>query len=504
MLPVIALVGRPNVGKSTLFNRLTRSRDALVYAEPGLTRDRQYGLAKIAENTFIVVDTAGLMGQFVDTSMQHRLRGNSKIVQKNAVLSHCKPEDTEPGDALNDEMVWQVTCALDEADHILFLVDGRAGLNAADDAIAVWLRRFDTPISLLVNKTEGVNSDSMCSDFFALGVGAPYAISATHGDGIADVVNMLDGELASLEAKSAVDSDAIAGCEKNRIRIAVIGRPNVGKSTLVNQIVGEQRVVVCDQPGTTRDSITIPFEKDGNQFALIDTAGVRRKARIHSVVEKYSVVKTMQTIGQVHVVIFVIDGCQELTTQDLTFLSHVLAAGRAFVIAVNKCDKIGLDARRQLIKTLPADIPFANFAEILPISASNGFGVRKLLSSILRAHESANVSVSTARLTTILSQAVSSHEPPYHQGRRIKLRYAHQGGHRPPTIIIHGNQAGSVPDPYKRYLLNTYRKALNLRGTPIKIEFKTSDNPYIHKKKDKRVSPQLLKSKRTQNKLRKK
>ena len=453
MVPVIALVGRPNVGKSTLFNRLTRSRDAIVGDIPGLTRDRQYGTASWQGRDYIVIDTAGISG-------------------------------------IDARMAEQSLQAIAEADIVFFMVDARDGLCPADEHIAGHLRRHDKRTLLLVNKVDSLDVEIARAEFSALGIADNHAIAAAHGRGIQPLLESALGDIEpavaerfEVELVEGEDPVRIPGpSEQDGIKIAVIGRPNVGKSTLVNRILGEERVVVYDEPGTTRDSIYIPFEREDRKYTLIDTAGVRRRGRIHEEVEKFSVVKTLQAINDANVVIFVVDAREGIVEHDLSLLGFALEAGRALVIAINKWD--GMEpAEREYVKTeLERRLYFVNFADIHFISALHGTGVGHLYQSVEQAFASAITRWPTSRLTNILQDAVQEHQPPMVNGRRIKLRYAHLGGANPPLIIIHGNQTGSVPKGYVRYLENTYRRVLKLVGTPIRIEFKGGENPYADKK----------------------
>ncbi len=446
MDPVIALVGRPNVGKSTLFNYLTRTRDALVADFPGLTRDRQYGRGKVGDRPYLVVDTGGL--------------GDD-------------PEGIEL------RMQQQALAAIDEADLVVFLVDGRAGATAADEEIASHLRKVGKPVILAVNKTDGVDARTATAEFHALGLGEPLAIAAAHGRGVGDMLEQAFGQLPEdrQEPASLQFDDAETG-----IRIAVVGRPNVGKSTLVNRLLGEDRVVVFDMPGTTRDSIFIPFEKEGHRYTLIDTAGVRRRSRVNEVVEKFSVIKTLQAIEAAHVVIMVLDAHEGISEQDAHLVGHVMDAGRGLVLAINKWDGMDPSDKDNVRRLLNVKLGFLDFAESHFISALHGSGTGLLFDAVRRAHESAMRDLATRRLTQILEDAVSQHPPPLIHGRRIKLRYAHQGGRNPPIVVIHGNQAEKTPKTYRRYLVNTFRKVLDLHGTPVRLEFKTTENPYEGKK----------------------
>ena len=441
--PVIAIVGRPNVGKSTLFNRLTRSRDALVANFSGLTRDRKYGRALLSGHPFLFIDTGGLTG------------GEAGIDAAMAEQSHA---------------------AIEEADAILFMVDAKSGVSASDQTVADMLRRTDTPIWLVANKIDGQNTDVVLGDFYGLGFGEPQPIAASHGRG----VNALSDDLLEYFKLLDVEPDEAhqQRADAPGIRIGVVGRPNVGKSTLVNRMLGEDRVVVFDLPGTTRDSIYIPYERHGDTYTLIDTAGVRRRGRVSETVEKFSIVKTLQAIEDAHVVILVVDAQEGLVEQDLHLMGTVIEAGRALVVAVNKWDHLDSDVREKIRNTLRRRLIFVPWAKVHYISALHGTGVGNLYASIRKAYDAAVTKFSTNALTRILEDAVADHQPPLVRGRRIKLRYAHQGGMNPPRIIIHGNQTKDVPEAYRRYLENIYRRALNISGSPIKIEFKSGDNPF--------------------------
>lgn len=438
MLPVIALVGRPNVGKSTLFNSLTRTRDALVADIPGLTRDRQYGVGKVGPHPYLVIDTGGLTGE---------------------------------ASGLHPLIAQQVERAIAEADAILFLVDGRAGLSAVDQDIAVYLRSLAKPLYLVVNKTEHLDFDVVAADFYGLGLGEPQAIAAAHNLGVA---TLMEKVLATLPCEEVEQPPA----EAEGIRLAIVGRPNVGKSTLVNRLLGEDRMLTFDLPGTTRDSVAIPFEKEGRAYILIDTAGVRRRSRVSEVIEKFSVIKTLQAIEQAHVVIMLLDARQGIADQDATLLGFILDSGRPLVLAVNKWDRLEQEVRRRVRQELERKLTFLDFARIHFISALHGSGVVEVLHSAVEAYESSMCKLATPELTRILQDAVTRHQPPLVQGRSARLRYAHQGGQNPPIIVIHGNRTEHIPESYRRYLRNTYRKALKLWGTPVRIEFRGSDNPY--------------------------
>jgi GTP-binding protein len=442
VLPVVALVGRPNVGKSTLFNRLTRSRDALVANQPGLTRDRQYGIGKLGNRPYLVVDTGGLTGA------EHGL------------------------EALTDR---QVELAIGEADWVLFLVDAKAGRAGGDQTIADQLRRTGKPVTLVVNKSEGALPGMAEAEFYALGLGAPVAIAAVHGHGVR---TLIDGVLQALPASEEAPGGRVA----TGIQIAVVGRPNVGKSTLVNRLLGEDRVLAFDQPGTTRDSIFIPFSREGKDFTLIDTAGVRRRARVHEAIEKFSVIKTLQAIEQANVTLLVLDARQGIGEQDATLAGHILDSGRALVVVVNKWDGLDGDQRARVKAEIERKLPFLEFAAKRFVSALHGSGVGKLFGAVEQAYANAVRNLSTPELTRILEWVVQEHQPPMVRGRRIKLRYAHQGGQNPPIIVIHGNQTESLPDSYRRYLVNRYRQALDLWGTPVRLELKSGANPFEGRK----------------------
>jgi GTP-binding protein len=441
MKPVIALVGRPNVGKSTLFNFLTKTRDALVADQPGLTRDRKYGRGVVGDRPYIVVDTGGLTGGE---------RGVEEIMARQAVQ------------------------AIQESDAVLFVTDGRAGLTAGDEEIARQLRQTGRLVFLVVNKTEGMPWATASAEFHALGLGDPHTISAAHGDGI-------HGLMEEVLERFPQDGEDLED-EEAGIKVAIVGRPNVGKSTLVNRVIGEERVVVYDMPGTTRDSIYVPFERDGQAYTFIDTAGVRRRARVEDTVEKFSVIKTLQSIEEANVVIMVIDAREGVGEQDATLLGHVLDAGRALVIAINKWDNLSQDQRDQVRRDLDFKIPFVDWAKVHFISALHGTGVGELFASVRSAYKAAMARFPTPELTRLLESAVAVHAPPLVRGRRIKMRYAHQGGRNPPIIIIHGSQPNAVPDSYKRFLVNFFREQLRLQGTPLRIEFRGSENPYEGKK----------------------
>ena len=459
MLPVVALVGRPNVGKSTLFNRLTRSRNALVADYPGLTRDRQYGQAEVEEHPFIVIDTGGING------------------------------DEEGIDLL---MAEQSLTAIDEADAVLFLVDARDGLTSADYGIADYLRKQDKKIFLVANKVDGIDADSAVGEFYALSLGEEvHKIAAAHGRGVTQLLTLaltphiealgqpkvadgeegeFDGdyerELTEAELAKQIEE---APKENDTIKLAIIGKPNVGKSTLTNRILGEERVVVFDAPGTTRDSVYIPMEHNGRSYTLIDTAGIRRRKNVTDVVEKFSVIKTLRAIEDSNVCLLLIDAREGISDQDLSLLGFILESGRSLVLAVNKWDGLEDHAKDRIKTELDRRLGFIDFAKIHFISALHGTGVGHLYESVEEAF--------------ILDMAAFDHQPPMHNGRRIKLKYAHAGGYNPPIIVIHGNLAKKLPHSYKRYLMNYYRKSLKIMGTPIRIEFRETSNPFAGKKK---------------------
>jgi GTP-binding protein len=437
MLPVVALVGRPNVGKSTLFNFLTRTRDALVADLPGLTRDRQYGFGRVGPAPYIVVDTGGLSGA---------------------------------KDDLDGLMARQTLRALDEADAVLFMVDAREGLTAADEQVATMLRRRGRPVRLVVNKAEGQDAAIVGADFHRLGLGEPAVISSAHGDNVRALME------AVLEP-FPVDEEAGETAEQG-VRVAVIGRPNVGKSTLINRMIGEDRLVAYDLPGTTRDAVEVPFTRDGQRYLLVDTAGVRRRSRVSEAVEKFSVIKTLGAIDAASVVIAVLDAREGVTDQDASLLGLAAERGRAMVIAVNKWDGLPPDQRDAVRRQLELKLPFLDYAPVQYISALHGTGVGDLFALVDASHEAAHRDLPTPELTRVLQDAVMAHQPPISRGRRIKLRYAHQGGRNPPVIVVHGTQAELLPDSYRRYLANVYRKVFRLQGTPVRIELRSGDNPY--------------------------
>ena len=448
MLPVIAIVGRPNVGKSTLFNQLTGTRDALVGDRPGLTRDRRYGTARRHGGRFIVVDTGGLS----DDAEELALR---------------------VGD--------QVRRALDEADRIVLMTDARAGRTAADDAIADRLRRLGKPIVLAVNKTDGLDERTALSEFHALGLDAPTPISAAHGRGLGALVQALvpeggsgPGEAGEDEAETAAGGDG----GRRAVRVAILGRPNAGKSTLVNRLLGEDRVITHDAPGTTRDSVFVPFERDGRPFVLIDTAGLRRRARVSDEVEKLSAIKALQAIEAANVGVLMLDAEEGVSEQDARLLGYLLDAGRALVIALNKWDRLDPGMRSAARDAVARRLGFIDFSAVHTVSALRGEGLGGMMRSVEAAWAAATTRMTAGELTRVLQDATTRHPPPAVRGRRIKLRYAHQGGVNPPVVVIHGNSAEEIPDPYARYLARAVRTRFGLRGTPLKIEFRSNENPY--------------------------
>jgi len=442
MLPVIAIIGRPNVGKSTLFNRLTRSRDAIVADYPGLTRDRQYGFGKLGPVPYLVIDTGGVAG------------GETGI---------------------EELMVDQTVRALEEADAAIIMVDGREGLTAADEHVAELARKNAKKSWLVVNKAEGLDTAIAAGEFHALGLGEPLPVSAAHGDRIKA---LMDAVLADFDAEEETEVVAAEEDDNRELRIAVVGRPNVGKSTLINRLIGEDRLVVYDQPGTTRDSVSVPFERNDRKYELIDTAGIRRKAKVHEAIEKFSIVKALQAIERAQVVISVLDAHEGVTEQDVSLLGLVMERGRALVVVSNKWDGMTASERKHVRDELDRRLPFLDFAERISISALHGTAVGDLLPAVERAYRAATRDLSTTELTRELEGAVTAHPPPLVRGRRIRLRYAHQGGRNPPVIVIHGNQTEKVPEAYRRYLINRFRKVFKLKGTPVRLAFKTSDNPF--------------------------
>lgn len=496
MTPVVALVGRPNVGKSTLFNRLTRTRDALVADFPGLTRDRKYGQANIAGYDFIVIDTGGIDG-------------------------------TEEG--VEEKMAEQSLLAIEEADVVLFLVDARAGLTSADIGIAQYLRERQHKKTVLVaNKTDGLDADSHCAEFYQLALGEVVQIAASQGRGVnqlmenvlaplfekqqsavkneqdfIDVADEQDQWEQNFDFNNEQDSELLDQAledeyqfeQDKNIKIAIVGRPNVGKSTLTNRILGEDRVVVYDMPGTTRDSIYIPMERDGQQYTIIDTAGVRKRGKVTLTVEKFSVIKTLQAIQDANVVLLTIDAREGISDQDLSLLGFILNAGRSLVIVVNKWDGLNQDIKDQVKSELDRRLDFIDFARIHFISALHGSGVGNLFESIQEAYACATQKMTTSMLTRVLQMATDEHQPPMISGRRVKLKYAHPGGYNPPIIVVHGNQVERLPDSYKRYLTNYFRRSLKIIGSPIRLLLQEGNNPFAGRRNN--LTPnQLRKRKR--------
>ncbi len=442
MIPVIALVGRPNVGKSTLFNCLTRTRDALVADYAGLTRDRKYGQGEMFGKKFVVIDTGGISGD-------------------------------EQG--IDEAMAGQSLQAINEADAVLFMVDCRAGLTAADEMIARHLRVNHKRTYVVANKVDGQNYDMAVAPFYEMGLGELYPTTATHGKGVKGLMQTVLDEFPPQEEPS--DNDRERG-----IKMAIVGRPNVGKSTLVNRMLGEDRVVVFDQPGTTRDSIYIDYERNEQPYTIIDTAGVRRRKNVRETVEKFSIVKTLRAIEDANVVILVMDAREGIVDQDLHLMGQVIDSGRALVVALNKWDGLEAEQKEYIKAELGRRLRFIDFADVHFISALHGTGVGHLYESVEKAFRSATDKLSTNQLTRILEDAVAVHQPPMHNGRRIKLRYAHAGGLNPPIIVIHGNQTDKIPGHYTKYLEKTFRRALDLHGTPLRIQYRTTENPFEGRK----------------------
>ena len=460
MKPVIALVGRPNVGKSTLFNYLTKSNNALVADQPGLTRDRIYGVTQRFDDRYIVIDTGGI----------------------------APPDDSKDQDKINHAISNQAWLAIEEADVVCFLVDGTEGLVPQDQEIFAKLRSANKKTTVIVNKADAGADNMLSSDFYSLGAEHVYEISAKSGKGVRALFEKLDEQFSSI-AEAVEESEY-----SNAIKVAFVGRPNVGKSTLANALIGEERFVTSNIPGTTRDSISARIEKFGTEFELIDTAGVRRRSKVQDMVEKFSVVKTIQAIENAHVVILILDGTQEFAEQDARLAGMVLESGRAVVVAINKIDISSNEDRKQIQKGFDLKLRFLEYAERLFISAKHKEGITKLLRAAVRAYKSSNVEVGTAELNRMLENALESFQPPLVRGRRIKLKYAAQVGTNPPTIAIHGNQIGRIPGSYKRYLENYFRKVLKLVGTPILLVFKQPDNPYAGKRN--KLTPRQERSKK--------
>jgi GTP-binding protein len=443
MNPVITIVGRPNVGKSTLFNRLTRSRDALVADFSGLTRDRHYGKGRIGERAFICVDTGGF-----------------EPVAKTGIVA---------------EMAKQTKQAVAESDIIIFLVDGRLGMAPQDRVIADFLRKAGRPVILAVNKTEGMQAGVVTADFHELGLGEPFPISSAHGDGVR---GLIDDALDSLGIAEPEPEDLQS--DPNRpMKIAVVGRPNVGKSTLINKLIGEERVIAFDMPGTTRDAIEVPFERNGKPYILIDTAGLRRRGKVFEAIEKFSVVKTLQAIADCNVVILMLDAQQDISEQDAHIAGFIVEAGRALVVAVNKWDGIDSYVKERARLEIAQKLRFLDFANVHPISAKKGTGLKELFKDVDSAYAAAMAKLPTPKLTRILQEAIEHQQPKRVGMGRPKLRYAHQGGMNPPIVVIHGTSLSDVTDSYKRYLEGRFRDVFKLRGTPLRIQMNTAKNPYV-------------------------
>jgi GTP-binding protein len=445
MKPIIVLVGRPNVGKSTLFNRLTHSRDALVADLPGLTRDRHYGVGRMGARPHLVVDTGGL-----------------EPAAKEGIYS---------------EMAKQTQSAIAEADAIVFLVDAREGLTGHDRRIAESLRRAARPVWLAVNKAEGMPRDLAEAEFHELGIGQPNAISAAHGEGVRELV-------AAILARFPEEDEPAEPDQGGTPKIAIVGRPNAGKSTLVNALVGEERVIAFDRPGTTRDSIEIGFEHGGRRYVLIDTAGLRRRGKVFEAVEKFSVIKTLQAIEKSNVTILVVDAAADVSEQDAHIAGFILERGRALVVAVNKWDAVSGYQRELVKRALARKLRFLSYSRFHYVSARKGEGMGPLMASVDRAYAAAMAALPTPRLTRALIAAVERQAPPRAGASRPKLRYAHQGGRNPPVIIVHGSALHAVPPTYRRYLETSFREAFELEGTPLRIEFRSGRNPYADAGRD--------------------
>lgn len=445
MLPVVALVGRPNVGKSTLFNVLTRTRDALVADMPGVTRDRHYGVCRLADLPFVVVDTGGLI---------------------------------ENAEGLDSHTVRQAGFAIDEADVVILIVDARDGLLPTDRAILDRLRRAEKPMRLVVNKVDGLEEHTALAEFAALGIADPLPVSAAHGRGVTPLLDALRPLLPTTE------SDLLEEKPEDGIRVAIVGRPNAGKSTLVNRLLGEERVIASEQPGTTRDSIRIALERDGKRYTLIDTAGIRRRARIEDALEKFSVIKSLQSVDAAHVTVLMLDAREGVADQDTALIGHVLESGRALVVAVNKWDGLDKYQREQCVASLGRKLEFVPWARQVFISALHGSGIAELMKAVNRAHASATHVFTSSELTRAVEAAYAAYQPPLARGHTPKLKYAHPGGSNPPTIVIHGSRTKHIAEGYRRYLENFLRKRYRLEGTPIRIEFRDGDNPFAGKRNE--------------------
>ncbi|MDR3409864.1 MAG: ribosome biogenesis GTPase Der [Formivibrio sp.] len=450
MKPTIVLVGRPNVGKSTLFNRLTKTRDALVADMPGLTRDRHFGHGKVGDRPYLAVDTGGF----------------EPVVDEGIMF----------------EMARQTLQAIDEADAVIFIVDARSGMTPQDKIIANRLRQLSCPVRVAVNKAEGLREDIVAAEFFELGLCAPTAISATHGEGVRNLINEVLSNFPKEEEEE----------ETKHPKFAIVGRPNVGKSTLVNAILGEERVIAFDQPGTTRDSIHIDFERNGGNYTIIDTAGVRRRGKVNDAIEKFSVIKTMQAIEDANVAVLVLDATQDVSDQDAKLSAFVLETGRALVVAVNKWDAADQEQKDRIKREIARKMAFLDFAKFHYISALEGNGVGDLFASIDQAYAAAMVKIPTPKLTRALQLALERQQPPLSGRVRPKMRYAHQGGSNPPIVVVHGNALEHVPASYWRYLEHAFMKMFKLQGTPLRVQYKQSENPFeakAEKERSKRVHP---------------
>ncbi len=446
MKPVIALLGRPNVGKSTLFNRLTRSRAALVADYPGLTRDRHYGEGKIGHRPFLVIDTGGF----------------EPVVKEGVV----------------QEMAKQTQQAIAEADVVIFIVDARQGLSPHDRVIAQYLRRCERPILLAVNKSEGMKYTAAVSEFYELGLGDPLAVSAAHGDGVYSLV----AEALKQVPEDPFDDEEVEQESNRSIRLAIVGRPNVGKSTMINALLGEERVIAFDMPGTTRDAIEIPFERNGKHYTLIDTAGLRKRGKVFQTVEKFSVIKTLQAISEANVVLLLLDARQDISEQDAHIAGFILESGKALVVGINKWDGLSQNRRKEIKEDVEWKLHFLSFAKFHYVSALKSAGIASLMRSVDAAYAAAMAKLATPKLTRVLQEAVEHQQPPRRQaGIRPKLRYAHQGGQNPPVVVIHGNSLDTISDDYKRYLERHFRDAFSLAGTPLRIQFRSGENPFDKK-----------------------
>lgn len=464
MLPTIVLVGRPNVGKSTLFNRLTKTRDALVADFPGLTRDRHYGRGVGASRPYLVVDTGGF-----------------EPLTDHGILK---------------AMASQTLQAIDEADVIIYLVDGREGITPQDMEIANRLRRVDQPVLLAVNKTEGMQKAVVSADFYELGIGDPLSVSSSHGEGVKDII-----ELALSQAEEIpIEEESRHGIPK----VAIVGKPNVGKSTLVNALLGEDRVIAFDQPGTTRDSITIELTRNDKQYLLIDTAGIRKRGKVNEKVEKFSVIKTIQSIEDANVVILVVDAKEGITEQDAHVAAYILDAGRALVVAINKWDGLIDDQREWIKREVDRKFAFLDFADFHYISALRKRGLTPLFNSVNKAYSSAFATLATPLLTRVLNDATQQHQPPISKGIRPKLRYAHQGGTNPPIVVIHGNHLEAIKDAYTRFLSKTFRRTFQLTGTPLRIQYNQGNNPFVKDEPERKRGEGIVSMRKRKTALREK